>query len=170
LRAVSDRVAIRASDAEREHAAATLREHFAEGRLNEDELSERLDAVYQAKTVHELDELGTDLPELPLSHVARRAELEVRKAELRRHLFQRAGGSLSPFAICTLVWVATGAEGEFWPVWVLIFPLVFLLRNAWRLYGPAPELDRVQRELERRSRRRARHGHRARGDGPRELS
>jgi hypothetical protein len=26
---------------------------------------------------------------------------------------------------------------------------VFVLRNIWRLHGPAPELERVQRELER---------------------
>jgi hypothetical protein len=35
---------------------------------------------------------------------------------------------------------------------VLIFPLVFVLRNIWRLHGPAPDLDGVQRELARRSR------------------
>ena len=29
----------------------------------------------------------------------------------------------------------------------LIFPLVFVLRNIWRLHGPAPELDRVQRDI-----------------------
>jgi DUF1707 SHOCT-like domain len=36
------------------------------------------------------------------------------------------------------------------------------LRNGWRLYGPAPELERVERELARHSRRR-RH---TRGGGP----
>jgi hypothetical protein len=73
------------------------------------------------------------------------------------------------FAICTLIWAASGADGSFWPVWVLVFPLVFVLRNAWRLYGPAPELDRVQAELEHRSGgsgRRGRHRHRHR-HGPR---
>ena len=49
---------IRASDAEREHAAEGLREHFAAGRLHADELSERIDAVYNAKTVAELERLG----------------------------------------------------------------------------------------------------------------
>jgi hypothetical protein len=41
---------------------------------------------------------------------------------------------------------------------VALITLIPLLRNGWRLYGPAPELDRVERELDRRSR----HGHRER--------
>jgi len=41
---------------------------------------------------------------------------------------------------------------QFWPIWVLIIVILPLLRNAWRLYGPAPELDRVERELDRRAR------------------
>jgi hypothetical protein len=28
-----------------------------------------------------------------------------------------------------------------------------LVRNGWRLYGPAPELDRVEQELARREHR-----------------
>jgi hypothetical protein len=83
-------------------------------------------------------------------------ELELRKAELRGALLQRAGGAFTPFVICTLIWAASGA-GYFWPVWVLIFPIVFLVTNAWRLYGPSPQLDRVQHELERRSHRHRRH-------------
>jgi hypothetical protein len=43
--------------------------------------------------------------------------------------------------------------GSFWPVWVLIFPLVFVLRNIWRPHGPAPELERVQRKPQRHGRR-----------------
>jgi hypothetical protein len=65
-----------------------------------------------------------------------------------------------------VVWAASGA-GEFWPVWLLIFPVIFLAGNLWRLYGPAPELDRVQAELQRRGRRR--HGHRGRRPHRREL-
>ena len=53
---------LRASDADRERVAARLREHMAAGRLTLDELSERLDAAYEARTVAELDELTRDLP------------------------------------------------------------------------------------------------------------
>jgi uncharacterized protein DUF1707 len=164
---MSDAGPMRASDAERDHAAEAMREHYAAGRLTAEELSERLDAIYQARTVSELAHLRRDLPELPLAPRERRAELARRQAELRRQLFQSAGGSLTPFAICTLIWAAGGASGYFWPVWLLIIPVMFLTRNIWRLYGPSPELDRVQRELEHRGR--SRHGHRSRRSQRQEL-
>jgi len=151
---MSDSPGIRASDAEREQAAEALREHYTAGRLTSEELDERLDAVYKATTVAELDRLRGDLPDLPLPPGAVRTELAVRRAELRRQLVQRAGGALTPFAICTLIWAASGADSPFWPVWLLIFPVLFLARNAWRLYGPAPELERLEHELSHRSRRR----------------
>ena len=153
---------MRASDAEREHAAEALREHYAAGRITREELDARLEAVYGATTVEELDELRADLPDVPLSPQARRAELAHRRAELRGKVLQHAGGALTPFLICTVIWAASGADSPFWPLWLLIFPLVFVARNAWRLYGPAPELERVARELEHRSRRR----HRRRGELP----
>jgi hypothetical protein len=53
---------IRVSDAEREAAAAELREHFASGRLNQDELNERLDQVFAAKTRGDLNAPFADLP------------------------------------------------------------------------------------------------------------
>ena len=53
---------LRASDAEREHHAELLREHAAQGRLTVDELDERLDRVYAARTVGELSPVVADLP------------------------------------------------------------------------------------------------------------
>src|ERR1700733_1854450 len=53
---------MRVSDAERDAAATELREHFASGRLNQDELDERLTAVFAAKTRGDLSALFTDLP------------------------------------------------------------------------------------------------------------
>ena len=52
----------RASDAEREHHAELLREHAAQGRLTVDELDERLDRVYAARTHGELTPIVADLP------------------------------------------------------------------------------------------------------------
>jgi hypothetical protein len=69
---------------------------------------------------------------------------------LQRELVQQTGGALVPFLICTVIWVATGANSYFWPAWVALGALIPLLRNGWRLYGPAPELDRVEAELARR--------------------
>ncbi|MEU9620056.1 MULTISPECIES: DUF1707 domain-containing protein [unclassified Streptomyces] len=53
---------IRASDADRDRIADILREAMAEGRLTAEEHAERVDAVYRAKTVGELEPLVRDLP------------------------------------------------------------------------------------------------------------
>ena len=57
---------IRASDQDRERTARQLSEHHAAGRIDAEEFSERLDKVYEAKTVAELDELTADLPAVDL--------------------------------------------------------------------------------------------------------
>jgi uncharacterized protein DUF1707 len=57
---------VRVGDADREAIAAQLREHFADGRLTLDELNERLDQTFAAKTKDDLNVVMRDLP-----HVAR---------------------------------------------------------------------------------------------------
>jgi hypothetical protein len=54
--------ALRIGDAERDTAAADLGEHFSAGRLTLDELHERLDAVFSAKTFGQLTKIMADLP------------------------------------------------------------------------------------------------------------
>jgi hypothetical protein len=156
---------LRISDEQRDKAAAEVREHFAAGRLNDEELAERLHAVFAAKTEPELQKILADLPKLPATKAQQRAELAARRSELQRRLFQQSGGGVAAFVICTGIWLASGASAAFWPAWVLIIVLIPLLRNAWRLYGPAPEFDRVERELEQRERG----GGRPRGRDRREL-
>jgi hypothetical protein len=146
---------LRVSDDDRERAVRELREHFAAGRLSEEELSERVQAVYQARTDRDLAALRADLPRLPVTREEQKAELARRRSELQRRLLQQSGGALVPFAICTVIWVASGAHGMFWPIWIILVAVIPLVRNGWRLYGPAPELDRVERELADRQR----HGH-----------
>lgn len=53
---------IRVSDAEREQVTARLRDHYAEGRLTESELDERVSAALNAKTFGDLRHLMADLP------------------------------------------------------------------------------------------------------------
>lgn len=143
---------IRASDEDRERLAQEIREHFAAGRLSEDELGHRVQAAYAARTQGELDTLRADLPQLPVSAAQRKAELVARRRDLQRRLLQQSGGALVPFAICTVIWLASGAHGSFWPIWLALIALVPLVSRGWQLYGPAPELDRVERELERSER------------------
>ncbi len=56
------RAAIRASDQDRELTAQQLADHHAAGRLTLDELRERMDRVYDARTVNDLDAVLADLP------------------------------------------------------------------------------------------------------------
>lgn len=59
---------LRASDADRERVANVLREAAGDGRLTMDELDERLDAVYAAKTYAELEPITHDLPDSGTAH------------------------------------------------------------------------------------------------------
>ena len=52
---------LRASDADRERASLQLRDAAADGRLTIDELDERLELAYAARTTSELDGLTRDL-------------------------------------------------------------------------------------------------------------
>ncbi|MFF8411785.1 DUF1707 SHOCT-like domain-containing protein [Streptomyces omiyaensis] len=56
---------LRASDADRDRIADILAEALAEGRLDAEEHAERVEAVYRAKTVGELEPIVRDLPAAP---------------------------------------------------------------------------------------------------------
>ncbi|HEX6195381.1 MAG TPA: DUF1707 domain-containing protein [Jiangellaceae bacterium] len=56
---------LRASDTEREAVAAHVRAAIDEGRLHLDELDDRLDAVYQARTHDELAKVIEDIVPVP---------------------------------------------------------------------------------------------------------
>jgi hypothetical protein len=58
-----DRVPLRASDAERERVAGLLRDAAAAGRITLEELSERLELAWAARTQPELDTVVADLPD-----------------------------------------------------------------------------------------------------------
>ena len=103
---------VRASDAEREHHAELLREHAAQGRLTVDELDERLDRVYAARTRGELAPVVADLP---LPEAPERPRRERQRPRLRHELVPYLAVNLVLIAI----WAATGA-GYFWPIWPLL--------------------------------------------------
>jgi hypothetical protein len=81
-----------------------------------------------------------------------------RRRHLQRRLLQQSGGGVALFAVCVVIWLLSDHHHShyFWPVWVLIFVIVPLIRNGWRLYGPAPDFERVEAELRRREQRRRR--------------
>ena len=143
---------IRASDEDRERLISELNDHTVAGRLSTDDLEQRLQAAYTAKTTGELDALRRDLPV-----TARQAALDLaaRRSHLTRRMIQESGGSLGLFALCTVIWLTSGANGQFWPGWVAIVFVLSVVRNGWALYGPAPDLDSVEEQLEARRRQRA---------------
>jgi hypothetical protein len=53
---------VRVGDADRDAAAAQLRDHYTAGRLTLDELNERLDQAFAAKTQADLKAVTRDLP------------------------------------------------------------------------------------------------------------
>lgn len=55
---------LRIGDAERNRMTESLHEHYAQGRITQDELDERLDATLSAKTYADLRPITADLPEV----------------------------------------------------------------------------------------------------------
>jgi hypothetical protein len=73
---------IRASDAERERVVAFLREHALAGRLDSDELEERIGLAYGARYVGQLERLIRDLPR---AHAPARARRSPPSRRRRKH-------------------------------------------------------------------------------------
>lgn len=96
---------IRVGDADREATAGQLREHFADGRLTLEELNERLDAAFAAKTRADLNAVMRDLPITPRPVVP---------AGPRN---SRSSGSWRPFAllapVLALFWLCLILGGVF---------------------------------------------------------
>jgi hypothetical protein len=126
---MQSRAGIRASDAEREHAVAALRRHYAEGRLSEDELELRATRAYTARRRGELALLLADLPAARRPGFSREALAEragrAHRLMLRGHATTYA--SVNGFLAAT--WVLTG-EGAFWPALYLV-PSTALLAWHW---------------------------------------
>ncbi len=127
--------AIRASDEDRERVAAILGRHYAVGRLTLEEFQERLDRAYAARTLGELDDLMTDLPEtdpgrLPARFAPnpplpeRRAPGTVQAPVGRTPAIWEfwVGVTLGVFVI----WLISGATGGPWFL-LLSVPLLFIM-------------------------------------------
>jgi hypothetical protein len=122
---------MRASDADRDKVAEELREHCAQGRITMDELQERLEAVYAAKTLGALRDVTADLPETDLYELPVPATLKAGVAPARRPsaALDRPGLRGGPLAVYTTVnlitftiWLITCVStGELlfpWWIWV----------------------------------------------------
>lgn len=154
--AANDR-SIRASDADRERVAASLRDHYAAGRLNGDEFNERLDKTYAATTVGELADLQTDLPAPappPLPEQAQPAgPVMARSGRLSVEWRGAVGSWLCISLVCFVIWLLSGAAASLWFLWPTgIFGAILLAR--WVSGAPAPGGGRIDRRQYRRDYRR----------------
>jgi hypothetical protein len=133
------RQGIRASDADRDRSGAALSGHYAAGRLTLEEFQERLDRAYAVKTLGELDDLMTDLPEPGPGQLAGPRDGNVPPPERRapatvqvpvtshRAIWQFWLGVAIGFFV---IWLISGAAGGPWFLWVAI-PLVFIMARRW---------------------------------------
>jgi uncharacterized protein DUF1707 len=103
------------SDGERERAARWLRRHYADGRLSLEELEQRLDRVWVARTREDLVRLFGDLPSQRVHEGRKRFALF-----LRRSLPVHAAGWASANGLLIGIWALTGGGPEFWPAWALV--------------------------------------------------
>ncbi|MCW2898220.1 MAG: hypothetical protein JWO67_485 [Streptosporangiaceae bacterium] len=120
---------MRASDADRDRVATALREHCAQGRISMDELHERLDATYAAKTLGALHDVTADLPEMdlydlpvPATRRAGMAPVHGRGVGLHNAALSGWAGYASVNLMLVIIWVIScvaSAELLFpWWIWV----------------------------------------------------
>jgi DUF1707 SHOCT-like domain len=111
------------ADSDRAAAAEDVRKHYDSGRLTLNEFESRLDEVHAARTRGDLEHAFRQLPrsEPP-------ASLRVRDLRWSSLALQYALVNLVSIA----VWLASGAQGSFWPKWVLVGTLVWYLRRLAR--------------------------------------
>jgi hypothetical protein len=129
---------IRVSDADRDRTAALLREHFTAGRLAEEEFNERLDRVYAARTIGELDPLLADLPTIDLYRLPdatltrdpRRTDPGPGRRRRRRSWRRAWGAWLVISLVCLIDWATGAGHGFPWPVLVIV-PLAAVIGGAW---------------------------------------
>lgn len=101
---------MRPSDAARERAALALRDHYADGRLDERELERRVELAVKASTRGELKALFRDLPWDPRSRERRDGFWRFQRNLLRAH----AVTYVAVNGMLVGIWELTGG-GEFWP-------------------------------------------------------
>jgi hypothetical protein len=126
---VALRGSVRASDADRARVVAALRRHFAVGRLDTDELEQRVAVAYEARWRAELRSLLRDMPfEPPIdrTRVVRGVD-RAQRTLLRPHLICWAVFN----TVMLAVWAWSGGHGA-WPI-VAILPTTLLL--AWHTRG-----------------------------------
>ena len=107
---------IRASDADREAVTEQLRRAAGEGRLEPEELEDRLHATLRARTYGELDRVRSDLPATDAAW-DRRLAVGLPSARTALAVATRVAVAL---VVLTLVLIDAALTVAWWLVWVLM--------------------------------------------------
>ena len=124
---------LRVGDTERYEAATALGEHFATGRLDQDEYDARVQAAYAGRTRADLQALFADLPEpAPFRPAPPPAAPGWSAGRAARDSRRGPVPPVIPVLVVVVAFVAVS-----WAVGFPAFPLLFLLwfgwgRRAWR--------------------------------------
>jgi Domain of unknown function (DUF1707)/2TM domain len=152
------RASLRASDADRERFVETLRQHHVDGRLTAEELEERTERAYAARTLGDLDALATDLPPLqpaapasrprPADGPPRLQPPSPRQAAAKATLLRTIVWFGTVSLLLIVVWAMTGRD-YFWPVWPILGFMIAVIAQALAVWGPRPYGDREPRDPRR---------------------
>jgi hypothetical protein len=119
---VSREVDLLVSDADRARVVGELRGHYETGRLTLEEFQQRLDEAQSARTDSQLQNVLRQLPPAKLPSVNPH-DTRWRSLALQYALVN---------VIAILIWLFSGAHGDFWPKWVLVVTLIMFARRAFR--------------------------------------
>ena len=116
------------SDADRARVTDELRDHYEAGRLTLEEFQQRIDEAHAARTARELHEVLRQLPPAKLPSV------HLRDTRWRSLAVQYALVNV----VAILIWLFSGAHGDFWPKWVLVATLIMFTRRFGRWHRSVP--------------------------------
>jgi hypothetical protein len=133
---MASHASIRASDADREAVAERLRHAAVEGRIEPEELEDRLHAALRARTYGDLRTLLSDLPAKPLAWERGRAAEVIPGARIALAVAMRVAVVL---AVVAVVLVVAAVMAAWWVLWAVVWLGVWGRRSC---FGPPRRWDR----------------------------
>jgi hypothetical protein len=137
---------MRASDADRDRVAAALREHCAQGRIDVEELNERLESVYGARTLGDLRRVTDDLPEedmyeLPVPSWRRSTPARRLGGGVYQTAMQAGWATYATVnALCFVIWLLVAVPtGAWYPWWLWVAGPWGVVMLAGQIFGPGED-------------------------------